>query len=437
MNEVVRRLLMMVGIIAIGTFLILSDASLIVTISASVAFGIIMTMGLGLLKIEDFKKITAPKNTTTENSAQTAKTEKPQPKKERKNFFSKGIFSRFKKNNTKNQKDKKKNSPGKEPTETKSTRISAGLAAAIGSFSTTIAKARDKKHTEKLDSLLNTAIDEPITSASDAKEPSDGIDSFDDEDFGSLDSLEIEGEELSFDSDMDLPATSSSHQNDDSDEFNMDNEINSILLAAGETPEGADGEFALQAIEDGLDEGSFINLPDAVSDIQHANLNDSLNELENLTEFDKDNFGADELSDFDAIDLDELETDDLSIETDEIIIEEEEEVDDGDILPDDHVSLQDKKISGNEISHLGNTNLGDLELDEAVSFSRKNEYDDILSVLESDIKKVKKGPEPSLLRDMKDVHVEAKDLVEELEKVLHSMGGKSRQINNQNDRSEE
>ncbi|WP_157199928.1 hypothetical protein [Methanogenium cariaci] len=426
MNEVLRRLLMMVGIVAIGTFLILSDASLMMTMAASVAFGIIMMMGLGLLKVEDFKKITHPRSIKTGNAKKTAKTEKPQPKKERKNFFSKGVFSRFKKNNRKNQKDKKKDRLEKEPTETKNTRISAGLAAAIGSFNTTIAKARDKKHTEKLDSLLNTVIDEPITSPSDAKEPSDEIDSFDDEDFGDLDSLEIEGEELSFDSDMDMSATSSSLQNNGSDEFNLDNEINSILLAAGDTPpEGDDGEFAIQAIDDGLDEDSFINLPDAVSETQDANPNDSLNELENLTGFETDSLGADEFSDFDAIDLDELETDDLSIETDEIIIEEEEEVDDGAVLPDDNIALGDTKISEDEQSHLGNTNFSDLDLDETVSFSRKNEYDDILSVLESDIKTVKKGPEPSILRDMKDIHVEAKDLVGELETVLSSLGGEN------------
>ncbi len=443
MNEIVRRLLMMVGIITIGTVLILFNASLIITISASVAFGIIMTMGLGLLKIKDFKKIIHPKSIATENSKHTAKTEQPRPKKERKHLFSKGLFSRFRKNNPKNQKDKKKKGSEKESKNTKNKGISASLAAAIGSFNSTIAKARDKKHTDKLDSLLDTTIGEPIVSSSDAKGPSDDSDSFDDEDFGSLDSLEIEGEEISIDSDMGISGKSSSLQNQGSDELNLDNEINSILLAAGDISEDEEGELVLQTIEDGLDEESFINLPDPVPDTHHSNLNDSLNELENLTEFESDNFGDDELSDFDAIDLDELETDDLSIETDEIIIEEEEDVDDTDILPDDQISLQDKKTVetnglglGNDNSLFGSTDGGNPEIDGEISFSRKNEFDDILSLLESDNKKVKRGPEPSLLRDLKDVHVDTEDLIGELKMVLHSMGGKSDQITNPDDRSE-
>jgi len=451
---------MMIGIVTIGTALVWYNASLVVTISASIVFGFFMTIGLGLLKTEDLKKITARKKGESGSSKKNPDKEKPKTEnkkskqnKENKNSFSNKIFSRFhkdKKNNPKKESIQSKDSEKtKGSKESKITRISTGLAAAIGSFNATRAKKRDEKHTEKIDSLINSTINEPIQSPSDTdisqselpvreetEELSDGIDPFDDEDFGSLDSLEIDGEEMPVTIDTDIPVESPSLQDQDSDEFNMDNEINSILLAAGEVPEGSESGCVLQGIEDGLDEESFIDLPDSVPDIQttSTSLNDSLNELENITNLGETNLVDDDFSNFDEIDLDELETDDILIETEEIIIEEDEVIDDVDILPDDTVASQEQNTSeknsldfGNDAALFGNTAFSTPEMEETVSFSKPNEFDDILSVLESDIKKTKKGPDPSLLRDLKDVHIESNDLVTELEIVLNSMGKKTNQ----------
>lgn len=495
MNEIIRRIVMMIGIVAIGTILIFFNTSIIITLSATLAFGIIMAMGTGLLKKEDFTrlsnlKIPSIKNIVHKKDREKSESKKTEPKKginKEKNPGKTGtILSRF-------HKPDQKTSQTDKPTKSKKTGFSAGLSAAIGSFNSTIHKSRDKKHSEKIDTLLKTTINEPVISPDDSADnqpesassenmdelPSDDMDLFDEEDFASLDSLEIEGEEIQFDFDGDDPVEPPSSRNNDSDTQNMDDEINSILLAgnafdedddiSSEYPNDTDSpepqsleednqdidaeeglfnseEFFVQGIEDGLDEESFINLPDSPP-IENPNpskitLNDSLDELSNITEFEKMDQRDDEFSGFDAINLDELETDDFSLETDEIIIEEEE-INETDILPDDFIPSPDMDDAKNETSLStgnnilsDNTGLNTPEMDAPISFSTKNEYDDIMDVLQSDAKKTKTISHSSLVRDLKDVNVEAKDLVSELETVLNAMGGKPRQTDTQNKKDE-
>jgi len=482
MNEIVRRIVMMIGIVSIGTILIFFNASVIITISATLAFGVVMAMGLGLLKKEDFNKLTTFKINSNKNTKLKKESKKHELKKDKKSIQIGKIFSRFHKTEQKNNLTSETKKPEK-------TGLSAGLSAALGSLSTTISKARDNSHSEKIDDLLNTTIDEPILPSlitadnqpessllDDANELSDRIGSFDDEDFDSLDSLEIEGEEISFDFDEENRTESNSEQKHDSDTLNLNDEINSILLSENALDDNDDfsseflndkispelqtenannqdicaeedlfnsEEFFVQGIEDGLDEESFIHLPDTPTENQNTpSLIDSLNELNNITEFEKNNQGDSDFLDFDAINLDELETDDFSIETDEIIIEEEE-INETDILPDDYIPSPD---AGNTADLKSNNNINDLsrgsglsipETDAPISFSNKNEYDDIMGALESDVKKSTKVSHTNLVRDMKDVNVEAKDLVSELETVLTAMGGTPRQTDSRNNRGEE
>ncbi|WFN35185.1 hypothetical protein L1S32_03445 [Methanogenium sp. S4BF] len=495
MNEIVRRLIMMIGIVFVGTILIFFNTSVYITITAALAFGLIMAMALGLLKKEDFnrlknlkmpsiKKVKAKKETKKQESKK--ETKKKESKQDKKITKSGPIFSRF-------RKKEQKNAPADEPKKTEKSRLSAGVSAALGSFNATVSKARDNRHSEKINSLLNSTIDEPLASSpgtgtdtpapvllDDTNMSSDEMDFFNDEDFASLDSLEIEGEEMSFDFDREQSTVSPAEKEQDSG-LNLDDEINSILLAENAfdddyddtdlTPESASApvssktepkdaddqatrpeeglfnseEFFVQGIEDGLDEESFISLPDSFSEsrIPAATLNDSLDELSSIKDFEKSNPEDDPFSDFNAINLDELETDDLSLETDEIIIEEEE-INETDIFPDDYLPSKDSgeaksgsdKDSEDNNFLLEDSGLNTPQIDAPISFSGKNEYDDILSVLKSDIKLTKKAPQASLVRDMKDVNVTAVDLAEELEIVLHAMGGKSRPINDLNDRSE-
>ncbi|MDE4907083.1 hypothetical protein L0665_00375 [Methanogenium marinum] len=504
MNEFIRRVVMVIGIVTIGTILIFFNASIIITLSATLAFGVIMAMGIGLLKKEDFKRLSnlkipsikniRHKKDSTKSEDKKQKSKKPDSKKDKKTHKTGNILSRFHKNeqNTdKTEKSKTEKSKTEKSKKSEKNGFSAGLSAAIGSFKTSIHKSRDKNHSDKIDSLLKTTIDEPVLSPQDSAdnqpelalpddpdELSDDMDLFDDEDFASLDSLDIEGEETLFDFDGGNSIESQSEEKDDSGTLNMDDEINSILLSENAFDEDEDfspvypdgtgssasqskdtdnkenpeeeglfnsDEFFVQGIEDGLDEESFIHLPETPNENQKtskATLNDSLDELSNITEFEKLNQDEDEFSGFDAINLEELETDDFSLETDEIIIEEEE-INDADILPDDFIPSPDIDSTKNEIDqNTGNDNLSDgsgfsnSEMNESMSFSGKNEYDDILSVLKSDIKTTKKAPQTSLVRELKDVHVESKDLVEELELVLHAMGGKSGKTNGQDEESE-
>lgn len=87
MNEIIRRIVMMIGIVAIGTILIFFNTSIIITLSATLAFGIIMAMGIGLLKKEDFKrlsnlKISSIKNIVHKKDSKKSESKKPEPKKE-------------------------------------------------------------------------------------------------------------------------------------------------------------------------------------------------------------------------------------------------------------------------------------------------------------------------------------------------------------------
>lgn len=472
LNETARRILMMIGIVSVGTMLIFIDAPVYMTLGATLAFGIIMAMGLGVLRIEDLKIGNPLKRYGQKKTEKPGKEKKPRDKKdkpekaEKRSFRPNEILSRFKKEKpateTRSAPEKKK----------EKSRFSAGLSASLASFQGRVRNSRDEKHSEKIDSLLKSAIEEPVTPSPEIPDEtetpsltdddsalSDEFGSFDEEDFASLNSLEIEGEDLSLTFDTDTPTESGGADAPESMDQNLDDEIQSILLAEnaldpeddiltdplaeqhGDDISLSSGEqtfdsdvFFVQGIEDGLDEESFITIPEPSAETQPRNtLMDTLDELDNIHGFEKTSMD-DEFSDFESINLDELDNEDLSIETDEIIIEDEV-VDETGILPDDFIPASDEaNTSTTDARKTGGTNsLFETpegispEIDNAISFSGKGEYDDILSVLESDIKKTKKGPEPSLVRDMKDVHVEAKDLAEELETVLTLMGGKKRQ----------
>jgi hypothetical protein len=227
MSEIVRRIVMMIGIVSIGTILIFFNASVIITISATLAFGVVMAMGLGLLKKEDFNKLTSFKKNSNKSTKLKKESKKQESKKDKKSIQIGKIFSQFHKTEQKDNLTSETKKPEKNG-------LSAGLSAALGSFSTTINKARDNSHSEKIDDLLNTTIDEPrlpslITADNqpesslfdDANELSDEIGFFDDEDFDSLDSLEIEGEEILFDFDEENRTKYNSEQKQDSDTLNL------------------------------------------------------------------------------------------------------------------------------------------------------------------------------------------------------------------------
>ena len=489
MNEIVRRFIMMVGIVAIGTILIFFDTTIYITIVAALVFGITMALGLGLLSKEDFIRLKNRKknlSTKTESKEETEKTETPiktektkktESPKEKKPSRIGTFFSRF-------RKKEPENVPSVQSKKSQKGRLSAGLSAALGSFGSTIGKAQDKKHSEKIDSLLNSTIDEPLTASSgsagkqpksvlpdDIGDATDEMGLFDDQDFTGMDSLEIEGDDSSFNFESVLPTGSPAGANEDSGGLNLDDEINAILLAGNAFDDddsfsaddfndtlspkppisddlGSLSEeglfntdaFFVQGIEDGLDEESFINLPKGLTEKHHtASLTDSLNELDSLKNFDLSTNGDDPFSDLDLIDLDELEMDGLSLESDEIIIEEEEDVNANGIFPDDYVSSQEAGMGNNEGTILSSKDsaLNTPGVPEAISFSGKNEYDDILSLLQSDIKVAKKLPQKSLLRDMNDIKVTSEELEEELGTVLHLMGGKITPISTIQNRSEE
>lgn len=81
MNEFIRRVVMVIGIVTIGTILIFFNASIIITLSATLAFGVIMAMGIGLLKKEDFKRLSNLKIPSIKNIRHKKDSTKSEDKK--------------------------------------------------------------------------------------------------------------------------------------------------------------------------------------------------------------------------------------------------------------------------------------------------------------------------------------------------------------------
>ncbi len=490
MNETLRRIVMMFGIIIVGSIFIFFDTSTPLIIGGSVAFGIILIMGLGLLTVEDFKRIPAfigrskDRNQTSQKDKKDTKSspsKEPNGKESKRAMPLSGWRERL-------RRDENKTTPsastGPQKTKTADTSrertgISAGLSLAMGSVKARFVRSKDSSHGQKIDELLDSTIHEPVGSTTediavteDSSEDEHAIpdifsNDFDDEDFGVLDDIELDDEIRNHDTILpggmaDEEAAPGSPE-DHPDTGMMS--IESILAgerAAGDEEEISFGhadadipsedEMKFGSIEDFDEievEGGILTLDDDLTgnpftgsiekpqDI--ATENEFSFELsEDTSPFGPDGSGDSEEEAIEAFSLDDLDLDDEGSLDDlglDIVEEEEEEIDSVGLLPDDVLSedTPGKNISPSKTEVLNFGGFGDSSSEEFMSFGGGDD-DGLLSMLKTDMQKKKSVQDESLLRDMKDSNVDAQELVVGLEDVLKKMGGKSSLQTNDQDR---
>ncbi|MBT8507304.1 hypothetical protein AZH53_02520 [Methanomicrobiaceae archaeon CYW5] len=481
---------MMFGIILVGSVFIFLDASIPIIIGGTIAFGIILIMGLGLMTLEDIRNLPAiiTRQKDKQPSDQAAVTQKKgrssgsNENPDLKNSdTSSGIFTRIRGSSAKRNPRSGK-APGRHDKSRDKHSPVTDLVLATRSIKSRFIRSRDSSHGQKIDELLDSTIHEPVTttvqeplpveeeSTDDSSIPDLLSDDFDDEDFGLLDDLELdddvqgpEGNRASGDVaepvssggsvdmgngammsiDAILAENASFDDNAVIPEAEPENDI------SGETAIGIGSMEDLDAIEV---DGGFITLDDDLaeapfsgsvkpvqSDEDEQTFPFVLPEETNATGFagsddiDGDPFGSFSL---DELDLNENESlDDLELD----MVEEEEDIDSIGLLPDDVLS-ENIPQSGNtppaynpakkEVISFGG--YGDSTSDEIMSFGGGDD-DGLLSMLKTDIKQKKTIQDASLVRDMKDTDVDSQDLIEGLEDVLKKMGGKpSFQTNDQN-----
>jgi len=482
---------MMSGIILVGSLFIFFDTSIPIIIGGTVAFGIILIMGLGLLTIEDIKGIRVfgtrskdhNKNGHTEKeSSPSTRKKASKPKGERP--FS-GLRNRFRHDRGKETTSTGNSSGTSKRTDTPGEKsdIGAGLALAMGSLKARFIRSKDSSHGQKIDELLDSAIKEPVSSnqrltAPEKEQPKEEnvipdifSDEFDDDDFGILDDIELDDEIQA--SERIKPA----EMNDDQDPARspgnrFDDGMMSIeAILAGETssgdeekispgqpgtgfPEGDEMEFGSIGDLDEIDvDGGILTLDD---DLTKTPFSKSVEKFPSINAENDFSFGLPEDADpfgskdpgypeeeaFGAFSLDDLDLDsqgsldDLELD----IMEEEEEIDSVGLLPDDISSdgshlrdgsaMKDTAVSKTDVMNFGG--FGDSSPEEFMSFGGGDD-DDLLSMLKSDMKSKKSIQDVSLVRNMKDTDVGVEELIAGLEDVLKKMGGKpSLQTNDQN-----
>jgi hypothetical protein len=481
MNETLRRIVMMFGIIIVGSIFIFFDTSTPLIIGGSVAFGIILIMGLGLLTIEDFKRIpgfigrskdrnhTGQKNT---KGHQPSSSNKQDAQESKRALPLSGWRERLR-----HDEGKKSSSAG---TDTKKTKpadasrdrkgIRTGLALAMGSVKTRFIRSKDSSHEQKIDELLDSTIHgsvngnaQDIVVPEDSSEEKDAIpdifsNDFDDEDFGLLDDIELDDEIR--DPDTILPVGAP----DDEEPFSTHTDdaaagmmsIESIL--AGETASGGEEEISFEYPDtdvpaenemkfepagdfDGIEvDGGILTLDDDLTETPFTGSVEKIQDIDTGNEFsfelseDANPFGQDGSGDsdeeaFDAFSLDDLDLDDEGSLDDlglDIVDDEEEEIDSVGLLPDDILpennTGKDSSHSKAEVLNFGG--FGDSSSEEFMSFGGGAD-DGLLSMLKTDMQKKKSVQDESLVRDMKDSNVKVQELVDGLEDVLKKMGGKS------------
>lgn len=475
MNETVRRILMMFGIILVGSVFIFFDASVPIIIGGTIAFGIILIMGLGLLTLDDIRNFPAiiarPKEKPSKQAADT-----------RISGSSSGIFARFRGGSGKKTIPSGKASAKSEKSRDKHSPVT-GLVRAIDAVKSRFIRSRDSSHGRKIDELLDTTIHEPVTtteegavsvqeeSVDEASIPDLLSNDFDDDDFGLLDDLDLDDD---YQNSMEVkPAGISAEPVSLGDPVGAgDDAMMSIdAILAGHASFGDDVDISGREPdtdipgEKGNEFGSIGDFDDIEVDGGIISLDDDLAEspfsgsakpaqsgggeetfsfgftddtntigFSGSDDSDEDAFGGFSLDDLDLEgngSLDDLELD---------IVEEEEEIDSIGLLPDDVVSediaqggnapIPDTWTSKKEVINFGG--YGDSTSDEIMSFGGGDD-DGLMSMLKTDIKKKKSIQDASLVRDMKDANVDSQDLIEGLEDVLKKMGGKpSLQTNDQN-----
>ncbi|MDG6256125.1 MAG: hypothetical protein QCH35_00845 [Methanomicrobiaceae archaeon] len=435
MKTATRRIILLVTSVLAGGVLVPFDAPVYLVLLNTVMVGCIMLILLGMVRVS--------KGGTKTGEAPPAPEPKEKPKQR---SLDPGARLGALRQRIANRKPAA--APAKERVASRRPRragIHSHLCGAVSAISASLQAWRNKeKETEKIDSLLDRALADPLaddfptfdhlaaggdhTDASDVEERiAQKIDKLTSltpdelkhletevheklfgEEEGSSDAFAFDGGEISG---FDLPVAGETlHEESDFDEEDI------TALDSIDLPEG--GEFP------GPGSGSpgDMSLSDAFPDLPYGEEEPSANtadidpsELDHIGDLSDMGFGDEDLADLESIDLGDIEPEAGEREEDD----EEAPFDAGD---------HDPRLIAVEAPGAGDPDTGpDPGTDDDVgSFGFGGDEDaDIMQMLKQETRRPRVVQDASLLRDLKDVDVDARELVDELESVLNTLNKKS------------
>jgi len=406
MKDSSRRMILMLTIVIVGSALIFLDVSTEILIAGTIAIGLISLIGLGILSFLDIKESLRRFFWTIRHPLsllrRKGKTEKKAKKETKQQIKQQG------------QESLKKAQPDEVGEKTAKKRFSfpslKGTSSRIKNTISTIGRSFKKEKnapgkTEKINSLLDKTINEPI----DGESPLE-MEDFDEFDIGEE---EMEGFDLS-----ESGQNASGHPGTENLEPEITDSQIADILANEEASSGIDlnieeNEFPEFTSEDGVSSEES----GGISDSGIGNLGE-LSDISNL-EFEDEDFDH----------LDELSLDDIEPDTEPDELPEEIEIEDVEI----DESVKDASQASDDIdafaappdewSQTSSIHMDEQDSDKEISFGPDGgDENDLFAMLKSDTKKVVSVQEVSLVRELKDVHVEAGELVEGLESLLDELG---------------
>jgi hypothetical protein len=402
MKDSIRRLVLFIAIVGLGSVMILVDIPLIYMILLVVAVGILLLFALGTITVAEIRTAVSALKSTNFRTGKGKKAALPAPASEKKSALAKAVA------------EKKPEKPAtKKPTESPGGikgHLSL-LASSIGSLGKILSESRKpKKKVEDIDKLLDRTITEkvsrssalenaaaiptaPVAGGGAGREMPEGGEETDP--FLSLSSEELETGLLDGLEDADLPAPASSP-------------------GGGNAPpqESADAALSMPDLD-------MPPLPDETTDDASAILaahaaEDGAEELPGLE-------GADEavsenLGDLDSINLDEIDLGDDSAMMETApgpapIKATGPAPGSGSLVPATPITAAAGADSGEDQGDISSFAAG----------TAPNSDEDMLSSLASDIKTVKKEKDVSLLRELKDFKAPATDIEKELSDIAEQM----------------
>ncbi|MCK4269891.1 MAG: hypothetical protein KAW93_05370 [Methanogenium sp.] len=409
MKDSSRRMILMLTIVIVGSALIFLDVSTEVLIAGTIAIGLISLIGLGILSFLDIKESLRRFFWTIRHPVsilrRKGKSEKEAKKETKQQIKQQG------------QESLKKAEPDEVEEKTAKKRFSfpsiKGTPSRIKNTLFTIGRSFKKEKnapekTEKINSLLDKTISEPI----DGESPIE-MEDFDEFDFGEE---EMEGFDLS-----ESGQNVTGHPGTENLEPEITDSQIADILANEEASSGIDLNI------EGSDFPEFTS-EDSVSSEENGGISNSgivdLGELSDLSNI--------EFEDEDLDHLDELSLDDIEPDTEPDEFPEEIEIENveiGESVKDANQASDDIDAFAappDEWSQTSSINPDELDSDEEISFGPDGgDENDLFAMLKSDTKKVVSVQEESLVRELKDVHVEAGELVEGLESILNKLENKS------------
>ena len=405
MKDSSRRMILMLTIVIVGSALIFLDVSTEVLIAGTIAIGLISLIGLGILSFLDIKESLRKFFWTIRHPLSLLRRKGKTEKKAKKEIKQQG------------QEPLKKAQPDEVGEKTAKKRLSfpsiKGTSSRIKNTLFTIGRSFKKEKnaqgkTEKINSLLDKTINEPI----DGESPLE-MEDFDEFDIGEE---EMEGFDLS-----ESGQNASGHPGTENLEPEItDSQIADILA----------NEEASSGIDLNIEENEFpeFTSEDGVSSEESGGISDSgIGNLGELSDISNLEFEDEDLDHLDELSLDDIEPDTEPDEFPEEIeienVEIGESVKDASQVSDDVDAFV---APPDEWSQTSSINPDELDSDEEISFGPDGgDENDLFAMLKSDTKKVVSVQEESLVRELKDVHVEAGELVEGLESILNKLENKS------------